>query len=721
MEPEFSTSSSDRVERVEARKQRRIARRAARADGEAGKKKRESEGKKETSRGKQQIADSLAHLDKKKAKSIETVTSVRVEGDERENARRIVEEEKRQDRLRRLQEEAVTSGKHNAAIELRWAELMERSIPQELLAEIKAQKAACRKTIESKDMLIREFQTELKSKDEEYVKTLKRQAEEVETLMDHMSTQFKELQEAYEVELEQIEDAFLKERHELLASNKGEIDALFEKRRNMEIRFMEEKQAREEGYMKRIEELMVEDAEKFSKLKIKLQTDIQTLEQQLGEMRATYQLNTEKLEYNYRVLTERDIENTTMINLQRKKIIRLKEARTQLMHKYMEMDAAYKQRNMALTEEYRKVTKQYKDLQIKFRHFEAADHRKYEEVWAMHEDEVSQLATKLLKADEIIHQQQLGWQWLPPKERVLRDAASFRPLIVDPSKESEAGGGGAAGGGSGAAGEGDGADAKPKSYVSMEKLRKMLELLGSEASFLVDPKVAASLEGMEADEAAIFRSESILRALNVESEEDVERLLSYFFEDEDTLEGVDGEEALVLGLKVAPDDVVPVIRKYMEDREELKRSEGRGRKRAVMDATLDARMELARREDRDFWERMATVVPDRTIRVWTALEAALQKYNGVLESRTAAIEEVGTLEEENARLKELLGAYLSSDTTKELLIPPTAILHVDSRSAGAAGGMPPAAVSAGSLPPSTAPASAGGSRALTGHAMTLDA
>ena len=37
-----------------------------------------------------------------------------------------------------------------------------------------------------------------------------------------------------------------------------------------------------------------------------LETDIQTLEQQLEEMRATYQLNTEKLEYNYRVLVERD-------------------------------------------------------------------------------------------------------------------------------------------------------------------------------------------------------------------------------------------------------------------------------------------------------------------------------------------------------------------------------------------------------------------------------
>lgn len=34
----------------------------------------------------------------------------------------------------------------------------------------------------------------------------------------------------------------------------------------------------------------------------RLETDIQNLEQHLEAMRATYQLNTEKLEYNYRVL-----------------------------------------------------------------------------------------------------------------------------------------------------------------------------------------------------------------------------------------------------------------------------------------------------------------------------------------------------------------------------------------------------------------------------------
>ncbi len=45
--------------------------------------------------------------------------------------------------------------------------------------EINAQKAACAAIMESKNRVIKEFQAQLKAKDEEYVKSLKKQAEDV--------------------------------------------------------------------------------------------------------------------------------------------------------------------------------------------------------------------------------------------------------------------------------------------------------------------------------------------------------------------------------------------------------------------------------------------------------------------------------------------------------------------------------------------------------------
>ncbi len=57
-------------------------------------------------------------------------------------------------------------------------------------------------------------------------------------------------------------------------------------------------------------------------------------------MRATYQLNTEKLDYNYRVLVERDHENQTTINQQKRKISRQRDVLSSLKQRCVAHDLA---------------------------------------------------------------------------------------------------------------------------------------------------------------------------------------------------------------------------------------------------------------------------------------------------------------------------------------------------------------------------------------------
>lgn len=195
-----------------------------------------------------------------------------------------------QERLQMLQEEAIASGKQNAAIEMRWAELLELNMPQQLYTEIESQKKSCAEIITSKDNLIREFKKQLKIKDEEYVKSLKRYGEDVEELLKRMRKEIRELQQHYEVrqavevwwggtvalsadrdmawydllaiddqvEMDAIETAFLMERDEALKNNRGEIEGLLEKRRQKELTYMRTKQEREEEYQKEIEDLLVQ-------------------------------------------------------------------------------------------------------------------------------------------------------------------------------------------------------------------------------------------------------------------------------------------------------------------------------------------------------------------------------------------------------------------------------------------------------------------------------
>ncbi|CAB1096302.1 unnamed protein product [Ectocarpus sp. CCAP 1310/34] len=641
------------------------------------------------------VADSLGHLDKKKGRGIDAVTAVRVSADDRETQRRMAEEHARQERLQRLQEEAVRSGKQNAAVEMRWAELLDENMPQELHKSIEEQKAACAEIVASKDALVNDFQVQLKVKDEEYVKALKQQAEDVEELLERMRTEFRELQEEYEVELDAVEEVFLQEREGLLAANKAEVDGLFEKRREMELSYMESKQKRQEQYQAEIEALLTRDGEEHTKLKIKLETDIQTLEQQLEEMRATYQLNTEKLEYNYRVLTERDMENSATLSHQKRKLTKLKDALSGLVQRYQETDTRDKKRNEELTEEFRRITKQYNDMQAKFRHFEISDNNRYEQVWSMHREEVLEAINKVLQADEIIHQQQLGWEWKPPNMDLLAQ------LDVNSVAAAKAGGGvgvvggvggGGGGGGcqsasavvaqAGGAGDGEGEDENDPNRpgqvvakVSGTRVKAVLRLLSQEAGFLVDPGVKDALDAMTTDEAQLVSAVSMLKALGVEEQSDIEELMRYFFgsdvaepdaEDIPSMAtfralGLDPDrepDALkVLLTIIQPDNVVSAIHNFVKDRKEarlldqtrtksLSLDDGGGGGGDAAGKVRRQREKVIRQRERDYWNTIGGVIGEEA---W---------------------------QQENTRLKEMLRSYLGSAVNDDLIIPPTRTIQI---------------------------------------------
>jgi dynein regulatory complex protein 1 len=666
---EFDTNVADADERKRIRAQRFEARR----DAEKGALDKANEERKaaERSQGKQQIAESLSHLDKKKSAGIEKVTDVRVAADWREAQRRVAEEKKRQDRLQRLQEEAVSSGKQNAIIEARWAELVEQNIPRELHDAIAVQKEACAEILRSKDELIKEFRQELKKKDEEYVKALKQQKEDINQLLERMRQEFKELQGEYEVELEAIEDAFLAERDELLDKNRGKIDQLYEKRKEAELKFLENRRAREEKHRQEIEDMLVKDGEEYNKLKIKLENDVQTLERQLEEMRATYQLNTEKLDYNYRVLTERDSENSTTLQQLKRKQNKLKDVLSRVMAKYQETDERDKNENERLTEEYKRMTKAYRDLQLKFRHFEVTDRQKFDRVWQMHEAEVNELVGKVLQADELIHRQQLGWDWKPPDLEALRalarpDAATqAREEALERKRleEEEA--------------------ARPK--VSGAKLKACLELLSSEAGFLVEKKVRDALDELPEDEAELAQAESLLRALGARDDADISLLVSKFFSDgpADT-EGEGDAAARALATRIKPEDVVGAAQSFVEERRR-----NAALKPPAADTVIGAepvglaaeREKERHAKQREYWTKMANVVSDDTFEVWQELEKQLEKYNTVLKQRSQEIARVTSLQEQNAQLKALINQYLNAKVNDELIVPPAATIAMNQQAA----------------------------------------
>merc|ERR1711959_336726 len=158
---------------------------------------------------------------------------------------------------------------------------------------------------------------------------------------------------------------------------------------------------------------------------------VQRLEQDFQQIQATFQLNTEKLEYNFLILFEKDIENLNVKNQLKRKTTKLSDALSNMVSRYKELNDKDKSENNQLTEEYKRVTEQFKDLQTKFLHFQKLDAQRYREVWDMNEKTVTELMHKVLQADRIIHEQQLGLEWAPPSDEIFQIKTDTAAELTD--------------------------------------------------------------------------------------------------------------------------------------------------------------------------------------------------------------------------------------------------------------------------------------------------
>lgn len=687
-EAEFNTNSNDKEERKRQRKKRIERNSTSEVQSVDGYQEKDSIA---TKTGQQQVDDSILKLDQRKFSGLQTVTASRVATHDYESKRRIEEEDVKKNRLLKLQNEALVSAKANAAIEMKWTELLDKEIPQELHHEIQLQMESCNAVIRSKDELIHDFQQQLRSKDEEYVRALRQHAEDIDELLSRIRKEFTELQNAYDKELDNIEETYLEERERLIQEHTSEIDLMFEQRRNKEVNYKETKQTTEEQYQREVEDLITRGADQYNKLKIELEMNIQALKQQLEEIRATYQLNTEKLDYNYRVLTELDVEKNAELSRYKRRLNKLKAHLNSLVTKFTEMEALDSKTNHDLTEDYRSLTLKYKDLQAKFRHFEIADTTKYEEVWSMHEEEVKDLVDQLLKADKIITEQQLGWLWKPPDIHALqqvlgrhgslmasfdqpaeavKDAKKDQPTSQDDNDEET---------------YEETIEAKMRK-ISGYKVKAVLKVLATEAGFMVNPQVQQSLDSLPDGEADLFRAENILKALGIKSEEKLKTLVNYFFRsksDEVQLEAAleeegDFENELALLLKngpeeisalkdmIRPEDVISAVKSYIEDMSVEAGPIGvtaavSGGTKITQEEIRIAQKRLA--SMRNYWTQLSQVVNDETVSVWKQLEHDSTNLKELLNRRATVIVQVDKLSKENAQLKSVLNQYLGDNIT----------------------------------------------------------
>ncbi|KAJ3125191.1 hypothetical protein HK100_010936 [Physocladia obscura] len=731
--PGGGAGSNTKEARIHARKIRIEAARMAKmkpdkSDDSDGRRKPKLDGteKKEAGKARAQMSASNKKIDSIKLSTTELVTNIRVGIVARESQRRLDDFKKTQHWEKKRTDDSIKSMDMHDTISVQWANILAiNNKPYELNELLQKQRDACDTLMASKSRLLNEYMVDLKAKDDDYVKELKRQAEEIDMLIERMEEQYRNLQTSLKEELELIEKSFIEERSELIETNMKEIETLFSQRRENEAKYLEERSERIDDHVKQLEALRVRDAEEYNLVKIKLETDVQVLEQQLQQMRATYQLNTEKLEYNFQVLKKREEENASILGTQKRKITRLTDHLNSLKAKMSKQEKMYQQEYVSLTDDYKRILEQYKELQKKYRHFQISDTTKYTEIWAMNEENTLQLMRKVIVADRIIVEQQLGMQWIAPPEDLFRTRApnTFKlqkngSQIHDENIDGVEFVGTKLHERTGGSNESLAAIFKetrlanaPAGYT--KTMKKMLELLCNEAGFLVEEKLQKLLAPLHKDEQSLMKLDSIFKALGVETIEDIEKLTSFFFAKAQTVSDANAstttatsadsvaapnESIITSSLStlhsslINPNDVIRAIRKFVEDHRSEKDSgrynfldadEGSDEKNFVKSENevmetngINCKISPTSKIDqqRHYWERMAGVIDDKSYRIWMAVYVAMKKYNTLLTERHQLTQDIDSVRSQSEELKGLLRQYMAAKVNDELQVPPTQIM-----------------------------------------------
>ncbi|XP_059145951.1 dynein regulatory complex protein 1-like [Physella acuta] len=702
-----SVNSNDMEERIAARRIRIAKRAEAARKALLGEPDEEKVTKVEVSKSRKQIEDSRQRLTKLRQDGFELVSNVRIAGDAREAVRRTADDEAKRIRKEKLDNEVKAAAERFEEITKKWSAAMQKEVPQDLHEMLLQQKRSCDSMNDEKNKIITELQQVLKTKDDMYVKDLKQMAEGIDLIIERMNEQVNHLVSAQREELEEIERAFVMERNELLEQQKKRWEEKMALRQQKEEEYLELRAKRVEDLENQLQQMRVQDAEEYNMVKIRLETDVQILEQQLQQMRATCQLNQEKLEYNFQVLKKRDDENTITKSQQKRKITRLQDILNALKQKLEKQEKLYKDDNVQLTDDYKRITTQFTELQKKSKHFLAIDAKKFSDVWCMNEEECKDLVKSVLDADRLIHEQQLGLEWQIPDLKFLENVGPLAPraseqltatkIMHDVMSVNS--------------GQSDPSTVEfniPPSAIyekiSAHTIKQILELLCDEGGFLVEQKLNKLLLPLEKDEQSLIKLDNIFAALGIETEEDIQKLTTYFInikeKGEESIEisksESDGdvhesdsveEEVKLLTSKISahstipnelvelihPNEVLKALRAFVEDVRKLSNKFTKGK----MQFRITALKNRDDSEDTDYWTRYSSLLTQKKERLWDALIEALEKYHEVLNGRSALLTDTESLRQQNSELRLLMHQYVNSKVNAELHIPPTQVLQME--------------------------------------------
>ncbi|XP_068432376.1 dynein regulatory complex protein 1 isoform X2 [Clinocottus analis] len=627
-----------------------------------------------------------------------SVTNIQTAADAKESMRRKDLEEARRIRLERLQKDEESSQEIFQEITTGWSAAKQKVIPQELQEALNHQQQLCSALTEDKNKLISDLQQELKVGDERFVKDLRKQEEELDLMMERMENQIKTLTKAYRDELAQMLRLYQEESDVLLTKDKTKWEQRMKELWEEELGRLTQRKKKVEEYEAIIHNVMLEITN--SDLKNENNVDFQSLERQRQQMKANNMITNLTL-----IKPEVEFsEHKSSLRQMKKRVISLEREMKQLCMKSSTQEKQFAKKSQQLSKEYKRSIEQYEDVQKKIKLFAVADARQFEEMWLMIEADMKQLVERVLVIDSQICKQHLGLSWerplmdfmelsgpIKPQKQALPAASQIfdtgpalqgsqrrMDLSAGPMQETDTEstdmemykGGETVQSESGAEGE----DWK----LSRQTVKKVMELLCDEASFMMEDKLLKLLASLEKEEETVVKLGSILCSFGIE-EEDVPKLAEFLLKYKDqsreqtedvcvesvesSVKEEDVETKSVTHLtseRINPNHILPALKCFLEQHMKSKDSSAR---RSFHVEARDAS------EDEAYWNRMGNIISDDKMKLWDAAEKPLKQYQVVLTEISELVPEIQSLEQQNAELRMLLQRSLNSRVSTEPEMP----------------------------------------------------
>lgn len=529
-EVEPQVTSSDPGERKLARKLR-IERRLEAIRRQLQPEEEEVENEKEKTITQQQIERSVDVLKKLLAEGEERVTNIMVASDARETDRRESEGINREKIIKALEDEAELAEEQFKHISEKWFNILKSNDPLHINDKMIQQKEKCEELIKQKDGIIAMLKEEIAVSEKKFASDQRKQIDDISLLSNRIEKQIALTRRAYREQLKLIEECMQVEQKILMESNDKKWEELYKKRDQEEIINSEKQSEQMEYFDQEMTKLRRDFQEKFRETKIKMERDIDELEQELERIKALALLNSEKLDYNYQILKKREDENIIIKSQQKRRINKLQDIVNTLKRKITDYSASTKQQVAKISAEIAKLQQSILDIESKADHFAEINDVKFNQLWDMNTERVLEVAGRILTIDKILHEQLLGLEWnekglLKRKELRKENLPSYREALEILQKEALA--------------------TEPQKTLSLNRnravvkmdakkeavranlLRRILKQLADRAGFIIEDRLQQILEPYLDEEKTLIRMDNVFSALNITKEADIDELIEYF-------------------------------------------------------------------------------------------------------------------------------------------------------------------------------------------------